>query len=298
MKIFVILGPTATNKSETAYQLAKKINAEIINGDAFQIYRELNIGVAKPNENYFKEVPHHLYSFVSISDEYSPFQYQKDLRECLAKLAKKNKNAIIVGGSLNYIRSGLYDYEFNEEKVKEELIEELQSLSNIELLNKLKEIDPLEAEKIHLNNRKRLIRALTICFSSGSTKTSILAKQNHQPIYRDIYFFAPLFERDDLYNRANERVDQMINSGLIEEVKNLYLNYPSSLRAFQAIGYKELFNAFDLDGDINVAIELIKRHTRNYIKRQYTYLNHQFSSLHYYNSVDDIFNFYLGLENE
>lgn len=298
MKIFVILGPTATSKSATAYQLAKKIDAEIINGDAFQIYRELNIGVAKPDASYLIDVPHHLYSFVSITEEYSPYQYQKDLRKCLADLAKRNKNAIIVGGSLNYIRSGLYDYDFQDDGVNQELVKELESLSNEELFDKLKEIDPLEAKKIHVNNRKRLIRALMIYYSSGLTKSSLLAKQKHQPIYSSIYFFAPLFEREQLYERSNKRVDKMIEDGLVEEAKYLYQNYLPSLRAFQAIGYKELFAMFYNQGDMQLTINLIKQHTRNYIKRQYTYLNHQFADLHFYQSVEDIYNFYLGLKDE
>ncbi len=298
MKIFVILGPTATNKSATAYQLAKKIDAEIINGDAFQIYRELNIGVAKPDASYLIDVPHHLYSFVSITEEYSPYQYQKDLRNCLADLAKRNKNAIIVGGSLNYIRSGLYDYDFQDDGINQELVNILESLSNEELFDKLKEIDPLEAKKIHVNNRKRLIRALTIYYSSGLPKSSLLAKQKHQPIYSSIYFFAPLFEREKLYERSNKRVDKMIEDGLVEEAKYLYQNYPSSLRAFQAIGYKEFFAMFSSQGDMQLTINLIKQHTRNYIKRQYTYLNHQFADLHFYQSVEDIYNFYLGLKDE
>lgn len=271
-------------KSETAFELAKKTNAEIINGDAFQCYKEMEIGVAKPPKEYLKQIPHHLYSFVEPNRNYSIAEYQLNLRKKIEELNAKNKNIIIVGGSGLYIRSALYDYDFRENKDVD--MSKYLAMDNRSLHDELVKIDPDDAEKIHMNNRKRMLRAIEIYLSSGENKTSLISKQEHKPIY-DVKFFVRDVNRDDLYEKINKRVDKMVEDGLENEVRTLYVKYGYKPRAFQAIGYKELISYFKNELSFDKAIELIKKNTRNYAKRQLTYIRHQFP-VEYYKNTEDL----------
>ncbi len=282
--IIVITGPTCMGKSETAFELAKKTNAEIINGDAFQCYKEMEIGVAKPPKEYLKQIPHHLYSFVEPNHNYSIAEYQFNLRKKIEELNAKNKNIIIVGGSGLYIRSALYDYDFRENKDVD--MTKYLAMDNRSLHDELVKIDPDDAKKIHMNNRKRMLRAIEIYLSSGENKTSLISKQEHKPIY-DVKFFVRDINRDDLYEKINKRVDKMVEDGLENEVRNLYVKYGYKPRAFQAIGYKELISYFKNELSFDNAIELIKKNTRNYAKRQLTYIRHQFP-VEYYKNTEDL----------
>ena len=247
--IIVITGPTALGKTKSAIKVAQALNAEIINGDAFQAYKELNIGTAKPSEKELSSVPHHLYSFIDPTHNSSIAEYQCNLRASIQELLVKNKNIVIVGGSGLYIRSALYDYEFLPNKEVD--MSRFEKMTNSELHSHLKKIDPEQAEIIHENNRKRVLRAIEIYYSTGETKSALINKQEH-------------------------RVDEMFEQGLVGEVKSLMKKYDTSLHCFQAIGYKELIDCFNNNGDIEEAKELIKQHTRNYAKRQMTYIRHQF----------------------
>lgn len=281
--IIVITGPTCLGKSETAVYLAKKMNAEIINGDAFQCYKQLNIGVAKPSDELLKEVNHHLYSFVDINHNYSIAEYQINLRAKINELLAKNKNIIIVGGSGLYIKSALYDYEFKENKTVD--MSKYEKMDNRTLYDALKLIDSSEAEKIHFNNRKRLLRAIEIYLSEGKTKSTLIEEQKHKLIY-DVKFFVKNLNREVLYENINKRVDVMMKNGLFEEVKYLYSQYNHNLNALQAIGYKELIDVIENKDTLEHAIEMIKQHTRNYAKRQMTYIRHQFPVNFYENNED------------
>lgn len=279
--IIVITGPTCMGKTETAFYLAKKLNAEIVNGDAFQCYKEMDIGVDKPKEKYLKEVPHHLYSFVDVNHDYSIAEYQTNLRSEIDMLIKKNKNIIVVGGSGLYIRSALYDYEFSENKQVD--MSKYNEMDNRSLHDELKKIDPIDAEKIHMNNRKRMLRAIEIYLSNGESKSDIISKQQHKPIY-DVRFFVRDMDREELYNRINLRVDEMMNIGLLNEVLSLYKKYGDKPHAFQAIGYKEIIEYLNRKISLEEAVELIKKNTRNYAKRQLTYIRHQFPVEYYINN--------------
>ena len=282
--IIVITGPTCLGKSETAFELAKAIDAEIVNGDAFQCYKEMNIGVAKPSQEDFKKVPHHLYNIISVNEPYSIYEYQQNLRRKLAELESLNKNIIIVGGSGLYIRSALYDYEFNDEKEVD--MSKFLNMSNKELHDYLKSIDPKDAEKIHENNRKRLLRAIEIYLESGTTKTEIIEKQEHKPIF-EVKFFVKDIDRESLYERINSRVDEMVKDGLVDEVKLIVNKFGSESQAMQAIGYKEIVPYLDKKISLDEAIENIKKHTRNYAKRQMTFIRHQFPVI-FYKDIDDL----------
>lgn len=281
--IIVITGPTCLGKSETAFELAKAIDAEIVNGDAFQCYKEMNIGVAKPPKEYLKEIPHHLYSFIDVDHNYSIAEYQQNLRKCIDEILSKGKNVIIVGGSGLYIRSALYDYDFKENNIVD--MSKYEKMDNRTLHDELRKIDPIEADKIHMNNRKRVLRAIEIYLSSGETKSSLIEKQDHKLIY-DVKFFVRDMDREVLYQNIGQRVDKMIKKGLVDEVKNLYREYGNKPQAFQAIGYKEIISYFKGEINLENAIELIKKNTRNFAKRQLTYIRHQFPVTFYQDSRD------------
>lgn len=285
--IIVITGPTCLGKSETAVKIAQKFNAEIINGDAFQSYKELNIGVAKPSEQQLKSVPHHLYSFLEPTHEYSIMEYQRILRDKINEVYERGKNVIIVGGSGLYIRAALYDYEFKEES--DNCNDNYNELSNEDLHSMLERIDPIEAKKIHVNNRKRIIRALDIYENQHIRKSDLIASQKHKPIYKNIYFFVRDLDRNILYKRINERVDMMIEDGLLNEVKCLFEKYGDKLKSLQAIGYKELFPVIKNEISLEEGVELVKKNTRNYAKRQMTFIRHQFTTI-FYKDTDDLIN--------
>ena len=270
-------------KSETALEVARVFNCEIINGDAFQCYKELEIGVAKPPKEYFDIVPHHLFSFVSVTEDYSIADYQKDLRRTVDEIASRGKNIIIVGGSGLYIRSALYDYEFaNQEKID---MSKYEKMDNDELHKELEKIDPKQAELIHKNNRKRVLRAIEIYLSLGKTKTEVIDEQKHKLIY-DAKFFVRDIDRDVLYERINVRVDDMSKCHLFDEVKTLVEKYGENHKAFQAIGYKELIPVIKGAYSLEEGLELVKKNSRNYAKRQFTFIKHQFPVVFYENTED------------
>ena len=270
-------------KSETALEVAKVFNAEIVNGDAFQIYKEMNIGVAKPPVEYFSIVPHHLFSFVDVDRDYSIADYQKDLRKTVDEILSRGKNVVIVGGSGLYIRSALYDYEFSEQPEID--MSKYESMTNEELHKELAKIDPKQAEINHMNNRKRVLRAIAIYLGQGKTKSEVIESQQHKLVY-DAKFFVRNMNREYLYSLIDKRVDKMVEDGLFEEVKTLVEKYGSGCKALQAIGYKEIIPALEGKCSFDEAIELVKKNSRNYAKRQVTFIRHQFLVEFYENTQD------------
>lgn len=270
-------------KSETALVVAKAFNAEIVNGDAFQCYKEMEIGVAKPPKEYFDEIPHHLFSFVDVDHDYSIAEYQENLRNKINELLSKGKNVVIVGGSGLYIRSALYDYEFAKESGID--MSKYQRMTNAELHDALEEIDPKEAEKIHMNNRKRVLRAIEIYLNQGKSKSEVIDSQEHKLVF-DAKFYVRNMDREILYDLINKRVDRMMKLGLLNEVKNLVEKYGENCKSLQAIGYKELIPVLHGEYSLEEGIELVKKNSRNYAKRQVTYIKHQFPVVFYENTED------------
>jgi len=270
-------------KSETALEVAKVFNAEIVNGDAFQCYKEMDIGVAKPPKEYFDIVPHHLFSFVDIVRDYSIADYQKDLRSTVDEILSRNKNVVIVGGSGLYIRSALYDYEFTEQTKVD--LSRYEEMSNDELHKELERIDPKQAEIIHMNNRKRVLRAIEIYLSQGITKSEVIESQEHKLVY-DAKFFVRNMDRELLYKLIDQRVDKMMEKGLLNEVKEILAKHGSQSKALQAIGYKELIPVLNGYVSLENGIEQIKKNSRNYAKRQVTFIKHQFPVVFYKNTKD------------
>ena len=270
-------------KSETALEVAKVFNAEVVNGDAFQCYKEMDIGVAKPPKEYFSIVPHHLFSFVDVNRDYSIADYQKDLRKTVDEILSRGKNVVIVGGSGLYIRSALYDYEFVEDPKVD--MSKYEQMTNDELYQELVKIDPKQAEIVHKNNRKRVLRAIEIYLGQGKTKSEVIDSQEHKLVY-DAKFFVRNMDRSYLYSLIDARVDRMMKQGLLDEVKTIFKKYGESCRALQAIGYKELIPVIKGEYNLDRGIELVKKNSRNYAKRQVTYIKHQFPVIFYENTED------------
>ena len=271
--IIAIVGPTGVGKSSLAIEVAKKVNGEIVNCDAFQIYKYMNIGTAKPSLEERSIVPHHLFDYVEPDYSFSVYDYQVTLRNKISELKKRNVPKILVGGTGLYLKAALYDFELNKEETKIDL-SEYEKLDNLQLHQVLEKLDYQESLKIHYNYRKRVLRAIEIFLSHGQKKSEMNEKQSHRPIY-DVTFVGLTKERDELYQLINQRVDLMFEQGLMDEVKFLMSKYDHSLRSFQAIGYKEIIDGIKNNVSEEEIKELIKRNSRRYAKRQYTYFNHQ-----------------------
>ena len=270
-KVIVITGPTGVGKTKLSVMLAKYLNTEIINSDAYQIYQDMNIGTAKPTEKEMDGVKHHLMGFLSPLSNFSIHDYQIIVRKKIDEFWENSLVPIMVGGSGLYIDSVLYDYRFNEDGRNRENEKQYDDLSNGELHKILESLNKESAESIHPNNRKRVLRAIELAKNNSSYEDRTL---KNNPVYDFLLIFLN-DDRDVLYERINARVDEMFKNGLLEEVTNLY---PDKLgeQAKKAIGYSELY-AY-LDGFISQeeANFLIKQHSRNYAKRQLTwYRNHK-----------------------
>lgn len=279
--IYAIVGPTGSGKTSLACSLAKDFNLPIINADAFQIYQEMNIGTAKIEQNDSLYKSHYLIDIVKPDQNYSVKQYQADFDGVIHQLLKEHKDIIICGGTGLYLRAALYDYSFPEEETVD--TSKYDSMGNEELYELLKKLDPQSTEKIHMNNRKRVIRALIIAESGGLTKSENIANQEHTLRFPkekvQILFLNP--NREQLYQTINERVEQMFASGLVDEVKELLQKYQLSQTASQAIGYKETIDYLNGLASLEECKELIKKRSRNYAKRQITFFKHQFETIEF-----------------
>ena len=273
--LIVIVGPTGSGKTSLALSLAKQYSAPIINADAFQIYQEMDIGTAKVERDSDDYKKHYLLDIVKPNQTYSFKEYQEDFRKTYLELKKKYPTIIVCGGTGLYIRAALYDYVFEDEEEVD--ISDLEEMSNEELYDLLKQVDLKATETIHMNNRKRVIRALQIARTHKTNKSENIDQQEHKFFFKDedirFYFINP--NREELYANINTRVDQMFDNGLVEEVKKLLNKYDLSLTAKAAIGYKEVIDYLENKCSLEECKELIKKRTRNYAKRQVTFFKHQ-----------------------
>ncbi len=274
----VIVGPTASGKTETAVRLAGCLGGEVINGDAMQVYRGLDIGTAKITEPEMKGIPHHLFDIKSPDEPFSAAEYQRTVRLKIEEIRQRGKLPIVVGGTGLYIQSVLYDYRFTEsagdEQVRARLEQELEELGADVLHSRLEAIDPASAGKIHPNNHRRLVRALEIIEVTGSTKAEQEAGAGAAPVYQALIIGLDM-PRETLYGRIDRRVDLMMDAGLLAEVEGLRDLGIRDVQSVQAIGYKELYDALDGKQTVAGAVELIKRNTRRYAKRQMTYFRNK-----------------------
>ena len=281
--LIVIVGPTGSGKTSLAIRLADFYNAPIINADAFQIYQDMNIGTAKiaRNDKYYEK--HYLLDIVKPNQSYSVKQYQEDFRKVYQDLKKQYHNIIVCGGTGLYIKAALYDYEFEDEKEAD--VSDLDGMSNEDLYELLKKLDIKATKTIHMNNRKRVIRAIQIARTHDVNKSEGIDKQEHNFFFKDetIKFLFLNPNRENLYANINTRVDQMMDNGLVDEVKELLKKYDLSLTARAAIGYKEVIDYLNEKCSLDDCVELIKKRTRNYAKRQVTFFKHQLPCLEFDN---------------
>lgn len=283
--ILVLSGATASGKSKLALELAKAIDGEIVNADAFQVYKGIEIATAAPKEEEKKSVPHHLYGYLSVDEEYSIARYQTDARRIITDILKRKKTPILVGGSGLYIRSALYDYDLSVDTSDVDMTKYL-ALDDIALHKVLEQLDPEEANKIHPNNRRRVYRDIEICLALGKSKTEFLKEQKHEPIYPTKFFILKK-SRDSLYEISSLRVDKMFEDGLLEQIVPMIEKYGENAPAFKAIGIKEIFPYLHHEKSLEEAKEDIKKNTKHYIKRQETFFAYQFPSI-YVSSLEDI----------
>lgn len=269
-KIIVITGPTGVGKTKLSIELAKRYNGEIINGDAIQVYRGLDIGSAKIREEEKEGMPHHLFDILDVSEEYSIYDYQRDCRKLIKEIQDREHTVIIVGGTGLYIKSALYDYTMDEDSddIEDNLYE---GITTEELYGRLKELD--KEIEIDRYNRRRVIRAINYYLKNNR---SIKSNDRGNNLLYDTLFIGLTCDREVLYQRINDRVDMMIRNGLLEEVKGFYDKDVRTKPLLSGIGYKELYQYYDKEISYEEAIELIKRNSRRYAKRQYTFFNNQF----------------------
>ena len=266
--IIVITGPTGVGKTKLSISLAKKYNAEIINGDSIQVYKGLNIGSAKVSKEEMDGIVHHLFDIREVWEEYSIFDYQNDCRRLISDITSRGKNIVIVGGTGLYIKSALFDYTLEENNV---IDNQYEGIETSELYDRLKELD--KEINIDKNNSRRVIRALNYYLTYNR---SIGNNDNGNKLLYDSIFIGLTTDREILYDRINKRVDIMIDNGLLGEVKSFYDKDMKYKPLLGGIGYKELFSYYDGEVTLDEAISLIKRNSRRYAKRQYTFFNNQF----------------------
>ena len=274
-KVIVICGPTASGKTALSIELAKKTNGEIVSCDSMQIYKEMDIGTAKPTKEEMQEIPHYMINTIFPNERYSVADYKKDAKKAIREIIKKGKVPIIVGGTGLYVDSLIYEIEYPDikfdEKYRQELEEQVRKDGLEKLYNKAKKIDPEAMLKISSNDKKRILRVLEIYKATGKTKTEQERKSREKEPEFDYLVYGLNMPREKLYERINLRVDILIKQGLIKEVETIYKKYNEFPTAMQGLGYKEVVEYLEGHLTKEEMIEKIKQETRRYAKRQMTW---------------------------
>ena len=290
-KVIVICGPTASGKTALSIELAKKINGEIVSADSMQIYKDMDIGTAKPTIEEMQGIEHYLIDFVPPDDRYSVADYKIDAKKAIKKILEKGKTPIIVGGTGLYVDSLIYEIEYPniefDENYRKELEEQVEKQGLDKLYEQAKKIDPQAIEKISKNDKKRILRVLEIYHATGKTKTEQEVESRKKEVEYDYKVFALNWDREKLYERINKRVDIMIEQGLIEEVKQISKKYNKFPTAMQGLGYKEVVEYLEGNCTKEEMIEKIKKETRHYAKRQLTWFRKNSQTI-WLNGQDDI----------
>ena len=281
-KVIVIGGPTASGKTALSIELAKQINGEIVSADSMQIYKDMNIGTAKPTKEEMSGIKHYLIDFVSPEERYSVADYKEDAKKAIKEIIEKGKTPIIVGGTGLYIDSLIYEIEYPKIEIDLKYREELQERVKREGLEKLyeeaKKIDPVAMEKISVNDEKRTLRVLEIYHQTGKKKSQLDKESRKEPEY-DYKVFIITMDREKLYERINKRVDIMIQEGLIKEVEDLCKKYKDFPTAMQGLGYKEVVEYLKKEISKEEMVEKIKQESRRYAKRQLTWFRKENNNL-------------------
>ena len=270
-KLVVILGPTATGKSRCGIELAKRFRGEIISGDSMLVYRQMNIGTAKPSEEELHSVPHHLVNILRPDASYSVADFQQQAAETINRITDRGNLPILVGGTGLYIKALLEDYQFSEVEEKPELRQKLETFAfeqgNDKLFDWLKREDPAAAQRLHPNDVRRVVRALETVLSGDK-----VSQDKQSELKYDAVVFGLFMDRDFLYERINRRVDQMLEEGLEEEVRSLLkAGVPVECLSMKSLGYRQMAEYLTGQCDFSTAVENIKKGTRHFAKRQITW---------------------------
>ena len=280
--LIAVVGPTASGKTSLAIELAKKFNGEIISADSMQVYKEMNIGTAKPSMEERQGIAHYMMDVVSVCQEYTVGQYQKQATQCIDDVYNAGKQPILCGGTGFYIRSILHPMQFSNAegnpKIRQNLQEFVNQYGNKALHLKLEKVDPESAQRLHENDVKRVIRALEIFELTGQPYSSY--NRDFQSLEKDDRYQTLIlglqWPRDVLVERIQKRIDMMVDNGLIEEAKMIYnLHLPANIPSLQGIGYRQLFPYFEGTGSKEKALEDIFIQSRQYAKRQMTWFRNQ-----------------------
>lgn len=273
-RVLAVVGPTASGKTKIGIDLAINLNTEIISADSRQIYKELSIGTAKPDIDELNKVKHHFIDHISINEKYDVGRFVKEASEVISKLHHENKIPIVVGGTGLYINSllyGIFEGPSSDKNIRASLEAELKELGLRSLLEKLREYDFETYQRIDKNNPRRVIRALEVYYLTGQPISKLQKEKHRQPDY-EIYIFGLNWNRKILYERINKRTEKMIENGLIDEVKTVIEKFGEDVNVvLQTVGYKEVIQYLKNEISYDEMIELIKRNTRRYAKRQLTW---------------------------
>ena len=275
-KVIVIVGPTASGKTALSIELAKKINGEIVSCDSMQIYKDMNIGSAKPTQEEMQGIKHYLIDVARPDERFSVAEYKKQAEKAIEEILSKGKIPIVIGGTGLYADSLIYGIEYQEiefdEKYRKALEIQAQTDDGLKMLyNQAKKIDEEAIKKISENDKKRIIRVLEIYHQTGKTKTQLEAESRKNEVKYDYKVFAINMDRQVLYDRINRRVDIMIENGLIQEVEKLLKKYRTFPTAMQGLGYKEVVQYLTKELTKDEMIDKIKQESRRYAKRQLTW---------------------------
>ena len=275
-KLLTILGPTGIGKTSVSLEVAKNLNGEIISCDSMQIYKYMDIGTAKITNENMNNIPHYLIDIVYPSDEFTVHDYKLKAEEYIYNINFRNKLPILVGGTGLYLNSIVYELKFTNVEPNMKLREKYDQIAdeygNEKLYDKLVKIDPLSAENININDRKRIIRALEIFNETGKPMSNYNKDFRKESNKYDLIMIGLTMDRPILYSRINNRVDKMFEMGLVEEVEGLLnMGYSKDLISMKAIGYKEIIPYIEGKASLEETVELLKRNTRRYAKRQLTW---------------------------
>lgn len=270
-KLIAIAGPSSSGKTKLAIEVAKALNGEIISVDSRQIYKELDIGSAKPTIEEREGMPHHLMDIIDVTQEYTVADFCDDAKQKIKEIIDKGKTPILAGGTGLYFRVLLQDFDLPRVAPNQELRDELEKLSSEELYNQLLELDYDIAQKIHFNNKVKIIRALEVCKTLGIPMSKAQKKKESE--YDVFWFGLNSNDREFLYNRINKRVDIMLKQGLLKEATALFNKYGENKILLGTIGYQEFYPFFNGEIDFETAIEQLKQNTRRYAKRQISWFN-------------------------
>lgn len=272
--LLAIVGPTATGKTDVAIELAKIMQGEVISADSMLVYRHMDIGTAKPSTQEMQGIPHHMIDVVNPDEEFSVAMYQTTTEELIGTITARGKLPLLVGGTGLYVRSVIDHYDFSaasDPALREQLQREAEQIGVQGMHHKLASVDPLSAERLHPNDLRRVIRALEIYYQTGTPMSQQQSMANNSnPKYR-YKMFGLTMDRQLLYNRIDRRVDLMLERGLVEEVQRLMAQYDTLGTALQGLGYKEIIAYLKGEYSLEEAIELLKRNTRRFAKRQLTW---------------------------